>query len=296
MSFVFTLIVVTLSWEMKEVEYPEEYDRNASDLIRVHTTHYNALYQQKVALFLIRTTADRLQHAVDIRKTWCDSEVQRVFHVRCLFYYVDSSVDKSLQKDTIMMMNDTHNDIRFISLPNKTENWSTIYHNNVMILSDALTTFPGYQYYAIVDDEDYINVEVLVDYLSSLVPENVVLGKVYEHQPYKNVTDKYYDEMATHKMYYPFTCNSILLYSSDLAHFMGSVYHYIHQPPSSLADTAFGFLVYKYYAITGNPVHFHFPLDFDSFIIHRKTPRYQLDHARAFMKGSYRSLGVKLTH
>ncbi|ELP94265.1 beta-1,3-N-acetylglucosaminyltransferase, putative [Entamoeba invadens IP1] len=277
---------------MREVDYPLDYDEQASDVIRVRQIlPVKTMYPPKLSLLMVRVSIDRLSYIEGIRRTWCDVELQRVYHMKCLFYFVEETVEEERKRESLLRMNETYGDISFIHLPGFKEGWDTIYHKNIKMFEDGVTRYPDYKFYAVIDDEDYINIEVLANYLTPLIPQNVVFGKVLRHPPHKDPSDRYFDKLAFHSLYYPFVSGVIELYSSDIAHFIGNEYNYHHQPPSSLDDTALGFLIYKYYRLTGQKVHIHHPDCFDNFIIHRKKPRFMQDYARDLFKGYFRDIG-----
>ncbi|KAL7721139.1 hypothetical protein QTN25_001576 [Entamoeba marina] len=279
----FNSLVVFASFTVEQ--YPPKYDRSSS--VRLYgypQPEQKNNISNNLSLMLIRTTPARLHYHSEIRKTWCDPSIQQQFEIKCLFYFVSSTVKNFHDRNDILTTNWTTKDIRFVDLPLKTEGWWTIYHKNIMILNDAINTFPNYKYYSIVDDEDYINVDLFSNFVNAMERNNSVMGKFIRVYPKKRKTSRYYDPLAPSHPYYPFPTGELMVFSPDIARYISSMKNYYVTPPTVLDDTAIGYLIYKYFTKTKKPVNLYKPKELESMLVHSKQPTFQVNHTQALSK------------
>ena len=166
-------------------------------------------------------------------------------------------------------MNETFHDIYFIDLPDLKEQWFTLQQKNINAYILAMDIFPNYQFYARVDDEIVVTVDVLSTLLSHYINQTVVIGDIVTHRPNRNPQNKYYDPLAKHfKYYFPFPAGYLSIFSRDIIQYIAQWKHYYTFAPSSLEDPGFGQWIYKYAKNTDIIVKFITPLSWGGNVKH----------------------------
>ncbi|ELP88036.1 hypothetical protein EIN_140640 [Entamoeba invadens IP1] len=211
--------------------------------IHKNKTHY----PQKLFLAMIHTMPNKIQNIINIRNTWCQEKHELEFGFKCIFILVKGSVEKSNKTTTFKEMNSTKQDIYFVEMPFLNEEWNTLYHKDIASYIQLYPIFNDYKFYGRFDNHVIVNVDMLSDILIELPTNGTVFGQFYSHEPHGDKKSKYYDMFAQpFKKYYSFVAGYIALYSNDMAEYFSTWDKYFQIPPSSLEDTPFGFLIYRY--------------------------------------------------
>ncbi|ELP95299.1 hypothetical protein EIN_141410 [Entamoeba invadens IP1] len=207
----------------------------------------NTQYPKKLLLAMIHTMPNKAQNIINIRNTWCQEKHELEFGFKCIFILVRGSVTQANKTKLFKEMNMTKHDIYFVDMPFLNETWNTLYQKDIASYIFMYPIFKGYKFYGRFDNHVVVNVDMLCDLLIELPTEGTVFGHFYFNNPKRNKKSKYYDMFAQpFKKYYPFVAGYIALYSNDMAEYFSTWDKYFQIPPSSLEDTPFGFLSYKY--------------------------------------------------
>ncbi|ELP94698.1 hypothetical protein EIN_108600 [Entamoeba invadens IP1] len=242
-------------------EYGPQFSLDESYPLEVKTTTYgkvnkrykqpvhkhNTSYPQHLMLAMIHATPNQVQNIIDMRKTWCQKKYASVFGFKCIFILVRQTVQKSHKVDYFKTMNQTTKDIYFIDMPFLEEKWTTLQQKDISSFIYLYPIFDNYKYYVRFDNHVVVNIEMLCDVLNELPSEATVVGRLMEHRPIADTKQRYFDKMAqVLKKYYMFVPGHVAAFTNDLAKFFGKWSLYYQLTPTSLEDTTFGFLIYRF--------------------------------------------------
>ena len=231
-----------------EVEYSEyciieenkSFDSSLSTMKKLH-------FPEKLWLAMIHTVPSKLSHVINTRNTWCQQQLQEKYGFKCIFIFVESTVNQSDKREEILRMNETYHDIHFITMPYLREQWFTLQQKNINAYIMAKQLFPGYYFYSRVDDEIIVTVDKLSTFLLQYLDEPTVIGEIISHRPNRIPSNKYYDPLAKQfPKYFPFPAGYLSLFSNDIIQYIAQWDNYYTFAPSSLEDPGFGHWIYKY--------------------------------------------------
>ena len=207
-------------------------------------------FPPKTLLALIHTVPKNVQHIIDAQNTWCRPGLQKKFGYTCAFILVQGTVDRpenAAYKEQLLAMNSTAGDIYFIEMPDLKEGWFTLQMKNIASYIFAMQAFPGYKWYARVDDEILVVPELLIPALVDLNDTATTVGELYMHPPFSQPKRKYYDPLCTQiGNYFPYPAGFFSLFSRDMTEFFADWGKYYKIAPSALEDPGFGHLIYRF--------------------------------------------------
>ncbi|ELP84788.1 hypothetical protein EIN_075970 [Entamoeba invadens IP1] len=243
-----------------DINYPKTYrifEYTHSDFDFNQPLHKSKTeYPQKMLLTMIHTSSTRITDMENTRNTWCQSRYQKEFGFKCVFLIVRKSVEQNGKKDFLERMNATTKDIYFINMPLLEEKNETRHQQDIASFVTIFDTFKDYKFYAKVNDNVMINVEMLMDVLISLPEEETVVGEFNNNKPNGDITSKCYDLLAQrYARYFIYPSGYLAIYSRSLSKFFAEWKNYYCMPPTSSADPALGFLMYKYAKNHNKKIH-----------------------------------------